>query len=133
MPRSHPGIVLNDEQSSSLSRLATARSTPQLIAAKADAILRIAAGDEIKKIATEFGVSRTSVTEWRDRFVNGGVESLTGIQPGRGRKKSIEPSVVERIVYMTLHTCPVNATHWTCRTMAKVQGVSPATVQRIWD
>ena len=32
----------------------------------------------------------------------------------------------------TLHTKPPGQTHWSCRTMAKHAGVSPATVQRIW-
>jgi len=32
-----------------------------------------------------------------------------------------------------LHTRPPAATHWSVRSIAKAQGVSPATVQRIWD
>ena len=31
------------------------------------------------------------------------------------------------------HATPDGATHWSCRSMAKAQGVSPATVQRIWS
>jgi transposase len=40
---------------------------------------------------------------------------------------------VKEIVEATLHTKPTAATHWSVRTMAQAQGVSPATVQRIWD
>jgi transposase len=36
-------------------------------------------------------------------------------------------------VEATLHTKPEAATHWSVRSMAQVQGISPATVQRIWD
>jgi transposase len=36
-------------------------------------------------------------------------------------------------VEATLHTKPKDATHWSTRTMAKVQGVSHSTIQRIWD
>jgi transposase len=133
MPRIHPGISLTKEQSATLHQIATARSTPQHWAAKADAILRLAAGEEIKSIAKEFGYSRTSISKWRDGFLADGVEGLTSVRPGRGRKATISPEVVTRIVDLTRHTCPVNATHWTCRTMARFQGVSPATVQRIWD
>ena len=32
----------------------------------------------------------------------------------------------------TLNEKPEGETHWSCRTMAAAQGVSPATVQRIW-
>src|SRR4030067_215814 len=31
-----------------------------------------------------------------------------------------------------LHTPPSNATHWSTRTMAQAQGLSEATVRRIW-
>jgi transposase len=40
---------------------------------------------------------------------------------------------VQEIVQATLHERPEGETHWSCRTMAKAQGVSPATVQRIWS
>ena len=33
----------------------------------------------------------------------------------------------------TCEDTPPGATHWSCRSMAKAQGVSPATVQRIWS
>src|SRR5436853_1928698 len=52
---------------------------------------------------------------------------------GRGRPKQIPAAKVKRIVEATLHTTPKAATHWSVRTMAQVHGVSPATVQRIWD
>ena len=34
---------------------------------------------------------------------------------------------------LTLHYVPEGHTHWSCRVMAEHAGVSPATVQRIWD
>ena len=37
------------------------------------------------------------------------------------------------IVRLTQHEDPSAATHWSCRSMAKAVGVSPATVQRIWS
>ena len=40
---------------------------------------------------------------------------------------------VNAIVEATLHTKPEDATHWSTRTMAKAQGVSHASVARIWD
>jgi hypothetical protein len=36
-------------------------------------------------------------------------------------------------VEATLHTMPPAATQWSTRTLARAQGVSQATVQRIWD
>jgi hypothetical protein len=37
------------------------------------------------------------------------------------------------MVHATLHEKPPGETHWSCRSMAKATGVSPATVQRIWS
>jgi hypothetical protein len=37
------------------------------------------------------------------------------------------------IVEAILHTKPAEATHWSVRTMAQGQGVSHATVHRIWQ
>jgi transposase len=53
--------------------------------------------------------------------------------PRPGRRKKITPQKVEAIVSATLHTKPKDATHWSTRTMARAQGVSEATVRRIWN
>ena len=66
-------------------------------------------------------------------FLQGGTAALIADAPGRGRPKQIAAAKVKKIVEATLHTTPKAATHWSVRTMAQLQGVSPATVQRIWD
>ena len=55
------------------------------------------------------------------------------VRAGRGRKPFIPQSKVEAIVNDTLHTKPEAETHWSTRSMARTQGVSSATVQRIWS
>jgi hypothetical protein len=40
---------------------------------------------------------------------------------------------VAEIVDLTLHSTPEGETHWSCRSMARRVGVSPASVQRIWS
>jgi len=40
---------------------------------------------------------------------------------------------IDEIVELTQHSKPDGQTHWSCRTMAKKVGVSPATVQRVWS
>jgi hypothetical protein len=34
---------------------------------------------------------------------------------------------------LTQESKPEGETHWSCRSMAKAAGVSPATVQRVWS
>ena len=50
---------------------------------------------------------------------------------GRGRKPLYDADKVAAIIEQTLQDRPAGATHWSCRTMAKEQGVSKATVNRI--
>jgi transposase len=73
------------------------------------------------------------VTAWRERFEQEGLKASTVVRAGRGRKPSIAAEKVEEIVSATLHETPEGETHWSCRSMAKAHGVSPATVQRIWS
>jgi len=52
---------------------------------------------------------------------------------GRGCKPSISDEKIAEIVELTQHSKLKDATHWSCRSMARHTGVSPATVQRIWS
>jgi len=61
------------------------------------------------------------------------MQGLTRVRPGRGRPARISHEKVTEIVHATLHENPEGETHWSCRSLAKAKGVSPATVQRIWD
>lgn len=85
------------------------------------------------QIAKQLGLSRPTVMLWRERFAAGGPPALTEIKEGRGRPPRISAAKVKGIVEATLHTRPKGATHWSCRSMAQAQGVSKATVQRIWE
>jgi len=110
-----------------------AHNTPQQIARRGMIILKASEGIANSRIAEETGVSRTTVIELRKRFLSKGLTALTQIRPGRGRKPKIEAERVEGIVNATINSLPPGATHWSCRSMAKAQGISHSTVQRIWD
>ncbi len=92
-----------------------------------------AEGASNSAIARTLGVSRPTVIMWRRRFSEGGPQALTEVMQGRGRKRTISAAKVKEIVVATTQTTPPGQTHWSCRSMAKAQGVSPASVQRIWD
>jgi len=99
---------------------------------RAKALLLAADGVATTAIAARLGVSPTSVAAWRVRFCEEGLKDLGAVRAGRGRKPSIPVVKIQAIVDATLHSKPPGETHWSCRSMAKAQGVSPATVQRIW-
>lgn len=126
-------LSVTPEQRRTLERWVRAHNTPQGVSTRARIVLRAADGHSNNAIATELGITRTSVIEWRRRFASEGVESLGTVRPGRGRPKIISAEKVAEIVRLSLNTTPPAATHWSCRTMAKRVGVSPATVQRVWS
>ena len=100
---------------------------------RARIVLLAAGGESNSAIARELGVSRPTVIMWRERFAVGGPQALGEVKSGRGRKRTITAQKVKEIVVATTQSTPPGETHWSCRSMAKAQGVSAATVQRIWD
>jgi transposase-like protein len=84
-------------------------------------------------VAYEVGVSPSSVAAWRSRFAEEGLAKLGPVRPGRGRKPQIPAEKIDEIVRLTQESKPEGETHWSCRSMAKAAGVSPATVQRVWS
>ena len=100
---------------------------------RARIVLLAGEGESNSQIARALGVSRPTVILWRARFAEGGTQALSVTKPGRGRKPAITTAKIKAIVEATTQSKPLGQTHWSCRTMAKAQGVSPASVQRIWD
>ena len=127
-----PPLVLTAEQREVLEKLSGSR-----IAAhreqQARVLLMAGKGVATTQIAARAGLSPATVTAWRERFEQEGLKAFAGVRPGRGRKRSISAEKVAEIVRATLHDKPPGETHWSCRSMAKAHGVSPATVQRIWS
>jgi transposase len=116
-----------------LERWVKAPSTPQGVAGRARIVLAAADGESNSEIARRLGLSRPTVIMWRDRFVAEGPAALGEVKPGRGRKPQITAEKIAEIVHATTQSTPPGETHWSCRSMAAAQGVSAATVQRIWD
>ena len=125
--------ILSEQDKATLTAWVNARNSPQKIVLRARILLLAAEGKANQRIAQELGTSRPTVILWRERFSSGGPSALLDDEPGRGRKPTIAAAKVKEIVEATLHATPANATHWSVRTMAAAQAVSPATVQRIWD
>src|SRR5947199_5427788 len=116
-----------------LETLVRSGQTPQRVALRARMVLGAAAGRPNHALAKDLGISRPTLLLWRQRYAEAGVAGLLKDAARPGRKKRIRPEKVEAIVNATLQTTPADATHWSVRTLAKRQRVSPATVHRIWQ
>ncbi len=133
MSSSAVALTISDGQRETLRALTRSHTAEHRLVQRARVLLLAADGVSNTAIAREAGVSRVTVVAWRDQFVVEGLRYFGQVAAGRGRKPTISDEKVAEIVDATLHSKPAGETHWSCRTMAKAQGVSPATVQRIWS
>ena len=132
MSRRAASIVLSGEEQAILDGWARSRSLPVRQVQRAQIIQLAARGVESQEIARRLAISRPTVQLWRQRFLSLRLAGLEKDAPRPGRIPRISQRRVREIVHVTLHTKPKNATHWSTRTMAEAQGVSEATVRRIW-
>jgi transposase len=112
--------------------MARARSMPARLVERARIVLLAADAMENKQIARRMNLTEKKTARWRSRFLAGGIVALQKDAPRPGKPRSITKGQVKRVVEMTLHQKPANATHWSTRTMALAAGISEATVRRIW-
>ena len=133
MARISSMVSLSANDDNQLRRWEAAQGTPQQVALRCRLILAAAAGKQDLEIAATYGVNRHTAALWRQRVRSEGVAAVWEIQPGRGRKPVLCQAKQDAVVAATLKTKPKGMTHWSCRTMAKAQGVSKNTVNRIWQ
>ena len=111
----------------------SAHGTPQQVALRCRIVLASSEGLSDVTIAKQLSVNRKTVILWRKRFAQQRLDGLWEIGPGRGRKPRYGIDKIAAIVDATLQTKPKGMTHWSCRTMAKSQGVSKSTIHNIWQ
>src|SRR5213082_401374 len=133
MPNTGLAIELQPAERTQLEQWESAQGTPQQVALRCRIILRAVAGQQNVAIAAGLGVSRPTVQLWRKRVHEQGIGEVWEIAPGRGRKAHYDQGQRDRIIQATLQSKPKGMTHWSCRLMAKAQGVSKNTVNRLWQ
>jgi transposase len=99
---------------------------------RAQIVTLAADGMDSQDIAKALGVSRPTVQLWRQRFLALRIAGLEKDAPRPGRKPRLSTEKIKAVVEATLHSTPANATHWSTRSMARAQGLSEASVRRIW-
>ena len=126
-------LIMTEEQRKTLEAWVRAKKTPQRGVLRSRICLLAAEGISHNAIAKRLEISRPTVLLWINRFRERGASGLSEDAPHGISSRRLDPEKVHVIVEATLHTTPKDSTHWSTRTMAKAQGVSHATVQRIWN
>jgi len=126
-------VEVSSETRLALERMARSSVLPHRKVVQAKALLALADGASIRSTARSIGSHQDTVTRWRDRLLESGIDGIGVIAPGRGRKPEIEPATIEAIVHDTLHTAPDDgSTCWSTRTLGARHGVGKDTVAKVW-
>jgi transposase len=124
-------IDLTDAERAELTQRARRRKTARGDAMRAEIVLLAAAGTSNVGIAERLGITRVTVTTWRNRFARQRLDGLLD-EPRPGAPRKIGDDKIAEVVTTTLETMPPSATHWSTRSMARASGLSVSTVHRIW-
>jgi transposase len=124
-------LVVSAEQRAALERWARRPKTAQALALRARIVLRCAGGLSNEVVASELGVHAATVGKWRRRFLGEGLDGLLD-EPRPGAPRRISDQQVELVLTKTLEQQPVDASHWSTRSMAAATGLSQSAISRIW-
>ena len=128
MPRVAKEIKCNESDILSLeSIVANPLSDPHL-ATKATALLLCIRGMDNKGVASELGVRKNTVGDWRKAFIDGGIEGLKG-KKRPGRRGNNAPDMRER-VKEKFYEKPADGEEWTAKSLSEAVGTSVDTVRR---
>jgi transposase len=126
-----PVVTLSDDERDTLERWARRPNSAQALALRCRIVLACAQGKTNSAVAKELKLDRATVRKWRTRFVADRLEGLHD-EPRPGAPRTIGDEDVERVIVKTLEATPVDATHWSTRSMAQATGMSQSAVSRIW-
>jgi len=125
-------FAVSREDADELARLIDDSTTSKALARRARVVLLSGQGCGAKQIADQLGFTQLTVYKWRRRYRVNGITGLLDLaRPGQPRKLSGKTR--SRIVALTRHTIPADATHWSIRRMARFAQVTEHQVRRIWQ
>src|SRR5579859_2090479 len=126
-------ISVTREDRRRLNAIVADRNSPQKHVWRARIVLLTADGAGTVAIMRAVGKDKRAVWRWQERFMQEGVAGLTRDKTRPSRIPPLPAETVDRVVALTNHPPPHEATHWTAPAMAKTVAISPSSVRRIWS
>ena len=130
MPRYGELLKLSDLEREELTSWARSRTLPAGDVFRAKLILSLANGKTYEQIVDALDTSKPTISRWKQRFEEAGLEGLTPHYKG-SQPRAATPAVQARVARRVQQAPPDGSTHWSCRKLAADLGLSHATVQRI--
>src|SRR5665811_2566252 len=116
-------LLLTEQQHSDLCRIAQSRSLPAGYVFRAKLILMLAEGASFSAIKRQLQTTAPTIIRWKQRFRRSGLEGLDTYHPGQ-KPSVLTPALRARILSVTRRKPSDGSTHWSCRKLASVLGVS---------
>ena len=130
-------IILTKGERNRLDALVSRRSTPVRLVERSRIVLLAVQGWTNKEIAQELGIDQNKVGRWRKRYAEGGLKAIEKERPrgnNHGGKDTREQArLQERIIEATTQSIPLDATHWSTRSMARQMKTTHSFVHRVWQ
>ena len=132
MPKHTGPLQMTSEDRLKLETWVRAKTSPQRVVFRARICLLAADGCPTGEIAHRMHTSRPTVILWRKRFEEQGPCGLVKDAPRGPSPRKLDDATTLSILETTRNASPMEGGRWTTRTLAKVLGVSNATVARVW-
>ena len=123
-------IELDAADKAYLEKIVNKRTSPQQMVVRAKIILMTSQGVSVGEITRTLGVSRVTVSKWKKRFLQKGLDGLLDM-PRPGRALKYGPEIRHKIAAEACNP-PEGRTHWTIRDLAAHLNVDRGIVERVF-
>jgi len=124
-------LSLSEQQRADLNEIAQSRSLPAGFVFRAKLILMLAEGLAYSTIQQRLQTTRPTISRWKQRFLEAGVEGLDTYHPGQ-KAVVLTPALRAKILAATRRKPKDGSSHWSCRKLAAHLKVSKDVVHRAW-
>jgi transposase len=111
-------------------RLSSRETPDEAVRVRALIILSWASGATGARSAALLNTSRRTISKWRSRFNEGGVDALWDL-PRPGAPRTISQRKIAELLRLRQTPPPIGTPRWTTRMLAQRTGLSQSTVVRI--
>ncbi len=130
-------ITLSASDKKVLQKNSRSKAVSIRLAERSQVVLLSAQGLENKVIAQKLNIPPNKVGKWRNRYAEGGIESIRKDKPrgaNHGGKDSVKQARLrKKIIEKTTQEKPTDATHWSTRSMAAALNTTHSFVHRVWQ
>ena len=130
MPKHAAPLECSESVRAQLLAMSRSRTEEARMVERARIILACLEGKEIQQVAREVGASIPTVSKWRRRFLQAGLDGLRD-HPRSGKPPTYDAAFRDRVLALLEQPPPAGLSHWDGRTVADALDASVHAVWRV--